>query len=118
MVRLSDLSEDDRRHMLAKPCPVFEGAPFVAGAALTNRRVAVVTTAALQLRDDPPFDFQTAEYVLEKGMIDRVVHRRDLRVPGALTGTPLRVQGQPCKFKHAPHKKSGRLWPGVNGMWV
>ncbi|MEE2526942.1 acetyl-CoA carboxylase, carboxyltransferase subunit beta [Hyphobacterium sp. HN65] len=31
------------------------------------------------IREKLPDDFQTAEYVLEKGMIDRVVHRRDLR---------------------------------------
>ncbi|WP_421788462.1 acetyl-CoA carboxylase, carboxyltransferase subunit beta [Hyphobacterium sp.] len=31
------------------------------------------------IREKLPEDFQTAEYVLEKGMIDRVVHRRDLR---------------------------------------
>ena len=70
MVRLSDLPEDDRRHMLAKPCPVFEGAPFVIGTALPDRRVAVVTTAALQLRDDPPFDFRTAEYRAIPGDVD------------------------------------------------
>ncbi|WP_421789951.1 acetyl-CoA carboxylase, carboxyltransferase subunit beta [Hyphobacterium sp.] len=31
------------------------------------------------IREKLPEDFQTAEYVLEKGMIDRVVHRRELR---------------------------------------
>jgi D-proline reductase (dithiol) PrdB len=70
MVRLSDLPEDDRRHMLAKPCPVFDGAPFVTGTALAKRRVAVVTTAAVQLRDDPPFDFRTAEYRVIPGDVD------------------------------------------------
>ncbi|WP_420434671.1 acetyl-CoA carboxylase, carboxyltransferase subunit beta [Hyphobacterium sp.] len=40
------------------------------------------------IREKLPNDFQTAEYVLEKGMIDRVVHRRDLR---AVLGRMLRT---------------------------
>lgn len=70
MVRLRDLPEDDRRHMLAKSCPTFDGAPFVLGPALSKRRLAVVTTAAVQMRDDPPFDFQTAEYRIVPGDAD------------------------------------------------
>ena len=70
MVRLNDLPEDDRRHMLAKPCPTFEGAPFVPGPPLSSRRVAIVTTAAVQMRDDPPFDFRTAEYRVIPGDVD------------------------------------------------
>ncbi len=70
MVRLSDLPEDDRRHMLEKPGPVFEGAPFVHGPPLAERRVAVVTTAAVQMRGDAPFDFRTAEYRVIPGDVD------------------------------------------------
>ena len=70
MVRLNDLPEDDRRHMLAKSCPTFEGAPFVPGPPLSSRRVAIVTTAAVQMRDDPPFDFRTAEYRVIPGDVD------------------------------------------------
>ncbi len=70
MVRLSDLPEDDRRHMLEKTCPVFEGAPFVRGPRLSERRVAVVTTAAVQMRGDAPFDFRTAEYRVIPGDVD------------------------------------------------
>jgi len=62
MVRLSDLAEEDRDHLLAKPCPRFEDAPWVTGPPLSQRRLAVVTTAGLQLRDDAPFAFRTAEY--------------------------------------------------------
>ena len=62
MVRLSDLQEVDRQHLLDKDCPRFEGAPFVAGPPLARRRLAIVTTAGLHLRGDPSFGFQTAEY--------------------------------------------------------
>ncbi len=62
MVRLSDLPEVERRHLLDKNCPRFEGAPFVAGPPLARRRLAIVTTAGLHLRGDPSFGFQTAEY--------------------------------------------------------
>jgi len=70
MVRLSDLPADDRQHLLAKPCPTFEGAPFMPGPPLPDRRIAVVTTAAVQIRGDAPFDFQTAEYRIVPGDVD------------------------------------------------
>lgn len=62
MVRLTDMPEDDRNHLLAKPCPKFDGDPWVEGPPLTQRRIAIVTTAGLQLREDAPFNFRSAEY--------------------------------------------------------
>ncbi|MDP6388666.1 MAG: glycine/sarcosine/betaine reductase selenoprotein B family protein [Alphaproteobacteria bacterium] len=62
MVRLSDLSEADREHLLAKDCSRLEGAPFVTGPPLARRRIAIVTTAGLHLRSDDSFGFRTAEY--------------------------------------------------------
>lgn len=62
MVRLSDLSEADREHLLAKDCRRLEGAPFVTGPPLARRRVAIVTTAGLHLHGDRSFGFRTAEY--------------------------------------------------------
>ena len=62
MVRLTDMLEDDRNHLLAKECPRFDGNPWVEGPPLPQRRIAMVTTAGLQLRDDAPFNFRTAEY--------------------------------------------------------
>ena len=61
MVRLTDMLEDDRNHLLAKPCPKFEGEPWIEGPPLAERRIAIVTTAGLQLRDDAPFNFRSAE---------------------------------------------------------
>ena len=42
--------------------------------AFTGRRVIENT-----IREKLPDDFQTSEYLLEHGMIDMIVHRKDLR---------------------------------------
>lgn len=55
MVRLSDLTDWDRRHILNADVPSFEGRPWAAAAAATERRVAIVTTAGLHRRGDRPF---------------------------------------------------------------
>ena len=57
MVRLADLPEWERKHMLEKvpALPRLEGSPWVRGPALDRRRVAIVTTAGLHARADRPF---------------------------------------------------------------
>ena len=70
MVRLTDILEDDRNHLLAKPCPKFEGEPWIEGPPLAERRIAIVTTAGLQLRDDAPFNFRSAEYRIIPGAVE------------------------------------------------
>lgn len=70
MVRLTDLPEDDRNHMLAKECQRFPGEPWVGGPPLSERRVAIVTTAGLQLRGDAPFPFSSAEYRVIPGSVE------------------------------------------------
>ena len=57
MVRLADLPESERQHLLARvpTLPAFPGRPWVSGPALANRRVAIVSTAGLHLRSDRPF---------------------------------------------------------------
>jgi D-proline reductase (dithiol) PrdB len=70
MVRLTDMPEDDRNHLLAKPCPKFDGDPWVEGPPLAERRIAIVTTAGLQLRDDAPFNFHSAEYRVIPGAVE------------------------------------------------
>jgi D-proline reductase (dithiol) PrdB len=62
MVRLADLPEVEARHLLAKPCPPFSSSPFVTGRPLSERRVALVTTAGLHRRDAPPFDLADTGY--------------------------------------------------------
>ena len=70
MVRLPDMLEDDRNHLLAKPCPKFEGEPWVEGPPLNARRIAIVTTAGLQMREDAPFNFRSAEYRVIPGTVE------------------------------------------------
>lgn len=70
MVRLSDLPEEDREHLLAKPCPAFETQPWVTGPPLKERRVAIVTTAGLQRRSDRSFQFKDADYRVIPGDLD------------------------------------------------
>lgn len=67
MVRLTELAEEEQNHLLHLPCPTFDTHPFVSGPPLAERRVAVVSTAGLQRRDDRPFARGDADY--------RVFHR-------------------------------------------
>ena len=52
MVRLTDLDEPQRTHLATLPCPEFDSEPWVTGPPLKDRRVAIISTAALQRRDD------------------------------------------------------------------
>jgi D-proline reductase (dithiol) PrdB len=70
MVRLTDLEQTDRIHLLAKACPAFASAPFVTGAPLARRRLAIVTTAGLTRRGDAPFALRTGEYRVIPGDTD------------------------------------------------
>ena len=70
MVRLTDMLEDDRNHLLAKTCPKFGGDPWVEGPPLNERRIAIVTTAGLQMREDAPFNFRSAEYRVIPGTVE------------------------------------------------
>ncbi len=58
MVRLADLSEVEREHHLErlKQIPAMPAPHLVSGPALSQRRVALITTAGLHNRDDSPFD--------------------------------------------------------------
>ena len=64
MVRLADLPEWDRDNMLKKvpTLPRFDGRPWVRGASLARRRVAIVTTAGLHVRGDRPFGTGGMDY--------------------------------------------------------
>ena len=62
MVKLTDLSADNARHLLDKQCPAFATQPFVSGPPLRERRVALVTTAGLHRRDDRNFELSDLSY--------------------------------------------------------
>jgi D-proline reductase (dithiol) PrdB len=61
MARLEDLPEPTRTAAATIPCPTFEATPFVRGPALPQRRVAIVSSAALIRRGDAPFPFGSGE---------------------------------------------------------
>jgi D-proline reductase (dithiol) PrdB len=62
MVRLQDLSDAERRHIMAKELPSYESSPFVAGHPLIGHRVALVTTAGLHQVDDEAFSLLDLSY--------------------------------------------------------
>lgn len=62
MAKQEDIPEPTRTAAANIPCPAFETTPFVAGPHLSERRVAIVSSAALIRRGDPPFPFGSGEY--------------------------------------------------------
>jgi len=69
MARLDRLPEPMRSHIAALECPIFKTQPWVVGPLLSQRRVAIVSTAGLHLRDDRPFTFGSGDYRLIPGDI-------------------------------------------------
>lgn len=62
MARIEDLPESARARLVNLECPRFDTQPWVTGPPLDRRRVALVTTAGIQLRGDAPFDYEAADY--------------------------------------------------------
>lgn len=61
MARLDDIPEPTRTAVRDVPCPRFETWPFVDGPKLAERRIGVVSSAALIRRGDKPFPFGSGE---------------------------------------------------------
>ena len=55
MARLEDIPEGEREMLKALALPSFDTAPFVKGKPLSQRRVSLLATAALQKRTDKLF---------------------------------------------------------------
>ena len=70
MVRLADLSEAERDHIMGKELPVYESAPWTDGPPLAERRVALVTTAGLHRAGDDAFSFLDLSYRVIPGDTD------------------------------------------------
>lgn len=70
MVRLADLEEWEREHILAKELPVYDTSPWVKGPPLAERRVALVTTAGLHRTDDAAFSLFDLSYRVIAGNAD------------------------------------------------
>lgn len=62
MARLEDIPEPTRTAVDTIPCPAFDTTPFIAGPPLAQRRVAIVSSAALIHRGDTPFPFGSGEH--------------------------------------------------------
>ncbi|MGE0624867.1 MAG: glycine/sarcosine/betaine reductase selenoprotein B family protein [Pseudomonadales bacterium] len=63
MVRLTDLPEYEREHLLAKNLPPLGPPVWTAPAKpLAELRIALITTAGLHYRDDRTFDFADATF--------------------------------------------------------
>jgi D-proline reductase (dithiol) PrdB len=61
MARLEDIPQPTRDAVVAAPCPSFDTHPFVVGPPLAQRRLAIVSSAALIRRGEQPFHFGSAE---------------------------------------------------------
>jgi D-proline reductase (dithiol) PrdB len=55
MTRLTDLPPAQAKRLAELECPTFDATPWVAGPALSQRRVAVVSSAGLVVRGETPF---------------------------------------------------------------
>jgi len=78
MVRLADLPEWERDNLLKRvpTLPRFDGRPWVRGPALAACRIAIVTTAGLNVRGDRPFGSGAAG--MDYRVIPAEVAARDL----------------------------------------
>ena len=61
MARPEDIPQPTRDVVLNLPCPSFDTTPFVSGPPLSQRRIAILSSAALVRRGDPPFPFGSGE---------------------------------------------------------
>ncbi len=62
MVRLDQMPEQARKHLKDLPCPTFETNPWAEGPPLSERRVAIVSTAGLHRREERPFTSEPGDY--------------------------------------------------------
>jgi D-proline reductase (dithiol) PrdB len=61
MARVEDIPQPTRDAAISIPCPRFDTTPFVIGPALSRRKVAIVSSAALIPRGEQPFAVGSAE---------------------------------------------------------
>ncbi len=61
MARLEDIPQPTRTAVDTLACPAFDTSPYVDGPPLAQRRVAIVSSAALIRRGDKPFAFGSGE---------------------------------------------------------
>ena len=64
------MPEWEREYLSKLPCPSFDTMPWAQGPPLSERRVAMITTAGLQRRGDPPFMEDSADFRVIPGDVD------------------------------------------------
>lgn len=62
MTRLTDLPPGQAKRLAEAECPRFETTPWVTGPALSQRRIAIVSSAGLFVRGEMPFRGRDADY--------------------------------------------------------
>lgn len=62
MTRLTDLPPDQAKRLAELECPNFAERPWVTGAALSQRRIAIVSSAGLVVRGEDPFRGRDPHY--------------------------------------------------------
>ncbi|MEQ9642013.1 MAG: glycine/sarcosine/betaine reductase selenoprotein B family protein [Alphaproteobacteria bacterium] len=62
MVRLADMAPEAADHLRHLDCAGYTTTPWTTAPPLSEARIAIVSTAALQRRDDPPFAVGEAGY--------------------------------------------------------
>ena len=70
MARLDRMTEGERSHLLALPCPTFENTPWTQPPPLQDCRIALISTAGLHRRDDRPFEMGANDYRIIPADID------------------------------------------------
>ncbi len=69
MARLEDMPEPMYSHLAELPCPQFEQMSWAEGPELSERRVALVSTAGLHRRKDRPFAGMDGDYRVVPGNV-------------------------------------------------
>jgi D-proline reductase (dithiol) PrdB len=62
VTRLTDLSPDQAQRLAEVECPEFKTRPWVTGRALSQRRIAIVSSAGLVVRGEDPFRGRDPHY--------------------------------------------------------
>jgi D-proline reductase (dithiol) PrdB len=70
VTRLTDLPPAQAKRLAEVECPVFETRPWVSGPPLSQRRVAIVSSAGLFRRGENPFRGRDTDYRVIPGDIE------------------------------------------------
>lgn len=62
MVKIDEFPDGTREDFLDRVMPTFEDTPLVGGPSLSERRVALISTAGLHRRGDRPFTEQSGDF--------------------------------------------------------